>query len=60
MTIRIGLPQAIWLLLVVWGLVDATINHGKPRTPHNAPLCLAATILGALLLWWGGFFGGVA
>lgn len=57
MTIHLGWPQIIYIALSVLGLVDCTINHGKPRLPYNAWSMLSATIIYTLLLWWGGFFG---
>lgn len=30
MTINIGIPQIIWLVMAVFGLIYETINHGKP------------------------------
>lgn len=31
MTITLGIPQIIWIVLAIYGLIDETINHGKPR-----------------------------
>ena len=57
MTINLGIPQIIWLVLVVFGLIYETINHGKPHEPHNAYILAISTIISFLLLYWGGFFG---
>lgn len=57
MTINIGIPQAIWLALVVVGLIDEIVEHGKPRNPHNAYIYAISTVISFLLLYWGGFFG---
>ena len=57
MTITLGIPQIIWIILAVYGLIDETINHGKPREPHNAYTFAISVLLSFLLLYWGGFFG---
>lgn len=57
MTINLGIPQIIWLVLVVFGLIYEIINHGKPHEPHNAYTFAISTIISLLLLYWGGFFG---
>ncbi len=31
MTITLGIPQIIWIVLAVYGLIDETINHGEPQ-----------------------------
>ena len=57
MTITLGIPQIIWIVLAVYGLIDETINHGKPREPHNAYTFAISAFISFLLLYWGGFFG---
>lgn len=57
MTINIGIPQIIWLVLVVFGLIYEIINHGKPHAPHNAYTLAISTVISFLLLYCGGFFG---
>lgn len=57
MTINIGVPQTIWLVLVVFGLIYEIINHGKPHAPHNAYTLAISVVISFLLLYWGGFFG---
>ena len=57
MTINIGIPQIIWLFLVVIGLMAEIINHGKPHAPHNAYTLAISVVISFLLLYWGGFFG---
>lgn len=57
MTINLGIPQIIWLVMAVIGLIYETINHGKPREPHNAYVLAIGTVISFLLLYWGGFFG---
>ena len=57
MTINLGIPQIIWLFLVVIGLMAEIINHGKPREPHNAYTFAVSVVIAFLLLYWGGFFG---
>ena len=31
MTINLGVPQIIWLVLTFFGLIYEIINHGKPK-----------------------------
>lgn len=57
MTINIGIPQLIWLVFAVIGLIVEIINHGKPREPHNAYTFVIGVVISFLLLYWGGFFG---
>lgn len=57
MTITLGIPQIIWIVLVVYGLIDETINHGKPREPRNAYIFAISALITFSLLYWGGFFG---
>lgn len=57
MTINLGIPQIIWLVLVVLGLVTEIVYHGKPREPYNAYTFIVKTIIYFLLLYYGGFFG---
>lgn len=57
MTINIGIPQIIWLVTAVLGLIYEIINHNKPREPHNAYTFAIGTVISFLLLYWGGFFG---
>ena len=57
MTINLGIPQIIWLVITIFGLICETINHGKPREPHNAYAFAIGTVISFLLLYWGGFFG---
>lgn len=56
MTINIGIPQIIWLVLVVFGLIYEIINHGKPpraaQCLHPRNQCgyfFLAALLGRLL-----------
>ena len=57
MTINIGIPQIIWLVMAVIGLIIEIVNHDKPREPHNAYTLAISTVFSFLLLYWGGFFG---
>ncbi len=47
MTINLGIPQIIWLVMAIFGLIYEVINHGKPPT---AAQCLR------LHDWHGDFF----
>ena len=57
MTINLGVPQIIWLVLVALGLVTEIVYHDQPREPHNAYVFVIKTVISFLLLYWGGFFG---
>lgn len=57
MTINIGIPQIIWLVMAIFGLIYEIINHDKPREPHNAYTFAISVVISFLLLYWGGFFG---
>ena len=57
MTINLGIPQIIWLVTAVFGLIYEIINHDKPREPHNAYTFAVGAMISFLLLYWGGFFG---
>ena len=57
MTINIGIPQIIWLVMAVFGLIYEIINHGKTNQPHNAYTFAISVVISFLLLYWGGFFG---
>ena len=57
MTITLGIPQIIWLVMAVFGLIYEIINHGKPREPHNAYAFAIGMVISFSLLYWGGFFG---
>lgn len=57
MTINIGIPQIIWLVMAVIGLIVEIVEHDKPREPHNAYTFAIGTVISFLLLYWGGFFG---
>ncbi len=58
----IGLPQAIYLALVLIGIGYEISKHGEMKKParHNATTSLIATLLIGLLLYWGGFFSGAS
>lgn len=57
MTINLGIPQLIWLVMAVIGLIVEIVEHGKPREPHNAYIFAVSVVISFLLLYWGGFFG---
>lgn len=57
MTINLGIPQLIWLVMTVIGLIVEIVEHGKPREPHNAYTFAVSVVISFLLLYWGGFFG---
>jgi hypothetical protein len=57
MTINLGIPQIIWLVMAIFGLIYEIVNHEKPHVPHNAYTFAISVVISFLLLYWGGFFG---
>ena len=56
MTFNFGVPQIIYMILTVLGIVIACVNHGKEREPYNAYIQFISAIITTALLAWGGFF----
>lgn len=51
------LPQIIYFALIMISLGMSMVNHGKPREgKENFFIHLAAIIMAAAILYWGGFF----
>lgn len=51
------IAQIIWIILIVAGLMLESYRHGKPKEgKHNVWATLFATLIGATLLYFGGFF----
>jgi hypothetical protein len=58
MTFTLGLPQIIWILLVVLMLCHDGVKHGQPKEgKENIWITLTAQIISLGILYWGGFFG---
>lgn len=58
MNITLGIPQIIWIVLVIMGLGVEMAQHGKPRTgKHNFWTMLISFGLSIWILYAGGFFG---
>lgn len=58
MSFSIGVPQVIYIFLMLFKVVYEVINHGKPREGnHDAMFSILVLPLPVALLWWGGFFG---
>lgn len=53
---NLGIPQIIWITLVIFNMVYVAINHGKEQPPYNAYVSLVSIALQFALLYWGGFF----
>lgn len=53
MTINLGIPQIIWFVMAIFGLIYEIINHDKPREPHNAYTFAVSVVISFLLLYWG-------
>jgi hypothetical protein len=49
-------PQLVVIGLYIFGLVVSANKHGDPAPDYSFWRQLLSTILGALLLAWGGFW----
>lgn len=49
-------PQIIWIILTACGVGVAAAKNGQSHK-YNGAATFVGSILGAALLWWGGFFG---
>lgn len=56
MTFHIGWPQAIYVFLLVVGVVVSIVKHGEPRAAHNGVERFLDAVLSVAILYWGGFF----
>ncbi|WP_159452557.1 hypothetical protein [Pedobacter nyackensis] len=51
------IPQLIWFALAFIGLGINIVQHGKPKTgKHDAWTQVCALVIGAVILYYGGFF----
>lgn len=51
------IPQIIYLMLSISGVMISIGRHGEPRTPENGWHAVIAAGIGWTLLYLGGFFG---
>lgn len=51
-----GVPQWIFLILVILGWLAVASKHGEPRRNYNIGEQSLNLIITLGLLWWGGFF----
>ena len=57
MTITLGIPQVIYILLMIAATVLAAAKHGQPQGGnHNVWTTLTAQIIVFSILYAGGFF----
>ena len=56
MGVSMGIPQAIYLMLVAAEITWACANHGKPQRDYNRWHSAFGQAIIFGLLWWGGFF----
>lgn len=56
MTFHIGIPQLIYCLITLFGLIIAAVRHGEEIT-YNFGITIVGTLITFGLLYWGGFFG---
>ena len=53
----LGIPQMLYLILLLLGVGLAIGNHGKPKTGNeNVWISIIGSGLVLALLFWGGFF----
>jgi hypothetical protein len=58
--LHLGAPQIIILVLYILTIGLSIASHGKLRTrPVNAVVAVPMVIAILVVLYWGGFFGGV-
>lgn len=50
------IPQLLYLLLGMFGLTVAFLNHGKKSPDYDFPIALIAMVIQLSILYWGGFF----
>lgn len=57
--VQIGIPQLIWLAILVGSIAVTFSRHGQPRKPstYNGWTSLVGGFVAFGLLYWGGFFG---
>jgi hypothetical protein len=53
---HLGIPQIIYLALLIFGLGISIAKHGKPRSNENFWMSLISATIIISLLMWGGFF----
>ena len=56
MTFTLGVPQIIYLAIVVFNIVYAILHNGEEQPKRSAWVSLIGSALGIALLYWGGFF----
>lgn len=55
---NIGLPQAIFLILVFIGMGSSIAKYGQQKKDHYDLFdVLASPVIVIGLTWWGGFYG---
>lgn len=53
----LGLPQIVYLALVVLSLGITAANHGRPREEkYNFFVTFIAAVVDISIVYWGGFF----
>lgn len=51
-----SLPAKIMVGLQVLSVLVSLVKNGQPREPHDFGMSLASVLIGAALLYWGGFY----
>ena len=56
MTFKLGLPQTIYLILSLIGLVSPMLQKGEKPKPYQIFAEIVGFLVSLGLLYWGGFF----
>lgn len=56
MSMTIGIPQVLYLLLLLTGIAVYAAKHGQPRSPYSIWEALFGVAIVLPILYWGGFF----
>lgn len=56
MIIKIELPQIIWLIFSLIGLVSPMLQKGEKPKPYEIFAEIVGFLVSLGLLYWGGFF----
>lgn len=56
MAFSLGVPQIIYLAIVVFNITYAGVHHGEPQGEYNVWISLCGSALSLAIMYWGGFF----
>lgn len=49
-------PQWAAIIIYILNLCIAAVRHGEPRGDHSFPVTIMGAMIGAFILYCGGFF----